>query len=225
MEHPALRTVALPALLPAHDCRRTAARNLIRASVPERVAMLLTGHKSRTIFDRDNIIHEQELLDAGDHSTAIAANSPNSPKLRRYSIPRQSGAASARLHPPESRASLSCRRARVSATNSARVRAPLRPHSGNSLCRTCGSAAPASDPGRRSTIEAKRWSRSSRRACRVVKSKDVGIRRPACLTVQKLSDNSASIPLLSNTLPASAREIKFKSHTLVTLGVAFGVKL
>ena len=43
----------------------TAARNLIRASVPERVAMLLPGHKSRTIFDRDNIIHEQELLDAG----------------------------------------------------------------------------------------------------------------------------------------------------------------
>ena len=49
-----------------HDCRRTAARNLIRASVPERVAMLLTGHKSRAIFDRYNIIHEQELLDAGD---------------------------------------------------------------------------------------------------------------------------------------------------------------
>ena len=49
-----------------HDCRRTAARNLIRASVSERVAMLLTGHKTRAIFDRDNIINEQELLEAGD---------------------------------------------------------------------------------------------------------------------------------------------------------------
>ena len=53
-----------------HDCRRTAARNLIRASVPERVAMLLTGHKSRAIFDRYNIIHEQELLEAGDQLVA-----------------------------------------------------------------------------------------------------------------------------------------------------------
>ena len=52
---------------------RTAARNLIRASVSERVAMLLTGHKSRAIFDRYNIINEQELLDAGDQLVAYLA--------------------------------------------------------------------------------------------------------------------------------------------------------
>ena len=36
--------------------------------------MLLTGHKSRAIFDRYNIIHEQELLDAGDQLVAYLAH-------------------------------------------------------------------------------------------------------------------------------------------------------
>ena len=83
----AWRTACQAAGVPArflHDCRRTAARNLIRASVPERVAMLLTGHKSRAIFDRYNIIHEQELLDAGDQLVAYLAQQAQAPRRRAH---------------------------------------------------------------------------------------------------------------------------------------------
>ena len=66
-----------------HDCRRPATRNLIRANVPERVAMLLTRHKSRAIFDRYNIIHEQELLDAGDQLVAYLAQQAQARLARR----------------------------------------------------------------------------------------------------------------------------------------------
>lgn len=49
-----------------YDCLRTADRNLIRAGVPESVAMLLAGPKTRAAFDRYKIVNEQELLSAGE---------------------------------------------------------------------------------------------------------------------------------------------------------------
>ena len=66
-----------------HDFRRSAARNAIRAGVPEHVVMELGGWRTRSMLQRYNVVSEHDLATALDRvADYVSARATEAPKIQ-----------------------------------------------------------------------------------------------------------------------------------------------
>lgn len=64
-----------------YDLRRTATRNLIRAGVPQAIAMQITGHLTEETFRRYNIVDDRDLTNAMESVGAMLGAQVQTPTV------------------------------------------------------------------------------------------------------------------------------------------------
>jgi integrase len=80
--HEACEAAGLSGLL-FHDLRRSAVRNMKRAGISDKTAMDISGHKTRAIFDRYDIVDESDVANAGEKLTEYFEARKQRAKLKR----------------------------------------------------------------------------------------------------------------------------------------------
>jgi len=63
-----------------HDLRRSAIKNLMKAGVNEKVAMKISGHKTRDVFDRYHIVDTEDVVEAMRRVQTVAPRKRSSLK-------------------------------------------------------------------------------------------------------------------------------------------------
>jgi integrase len=69
----ALDYAGLPAGLVVHDLRRSGVRNAIRGGTPEHIVMAQSGHKTRAMLQRYDIVSEDDLAAAAERTDQYVA--------------------------------------------------------------------------------------------------------------------------------------------------------